>query len=64
VTSSKPLNLDTLPKAREELKKGKVSGMMKFRLDVLQALCKKHGISYARKNVKVDLAQRLVRGPS
>lgn len=59
-TSSKPLNLETLPKAREELEKGKVEAMTKFRLDVLRALCDERGINYTRKNLKLDLVQKLV----
>ena len=53
-------NLEDLPKAREALKKGKADGMMKFRLDVLRALCDEQRISYIGKSSKSALVKKLV----
>lgn len=60
-TSSKPPNLEALPKARETLQKREADKMTRFNIDVLQELCNEHGISHSRKATKIDLAHKLVR---
>lgn len=60
--SSESPDLEGLPDARRALQKGNisVSGMMRFKLDVLRELCSERGISYSRGTVKKDLVQKLV----